>query len=462
MLHRGCISSRTGFLRSGLEFPCLLISVVFIVLGSLTPFRVDVEAFRSISSGGTLSFWPKCNAGDAFVNLFVYIPLGASLFALMRNRFRHHSSLILTFACGSVLSLGLELTQSILKGRYASLWDVLFNSIGTFLGAMLVLIFVRSIVRRLLGLRRAFHESPLSAVEAMVVFGLLILSVVPFDFVTTAKGLRESMQEARITVLAATMAGRPMLAFGVTSHSWSDQLAGDLGWAAAFGLLGYLFVVRNRSQGAGLWNAGIRSLGSGFLLAIVMEVLQLFASGHVFAAPDILVHGVGVLMGATLGVVREVRRRGESTNIFSNGLLAVVVLGQTLVILLPSWFRVYGAGVDGGAKLANWVPLADVLQMPFALAVARLADVCCVYALLIVPAYLWWSRLVPRWSAVLAVGLAMFVAGAAGLSGQGESALRFSTQVLAAIVASYGTICLVRFLVEDRNMYPQPTVPSLD
>ncbi len=449
MLHRSSISSRTGFPRSGLEFPCLVITGLFLVLGSLTPFQVDFESLRSLLAGNGLSFWSKCNFGDACVNLLIYVPFGASLFALMRHRFKRKAAFVLTATCSAAMSLGLELCQLILKGRYASWWDVLFNSVGALIGAILMSLLARSIVRGLLRFRRSFQDAPLHATEAVVVFALLTISVVPFDFVTTTKGLYASMHESRIPMAAATVVGRPMLLLEGSSRSWEDIAAGDMGWAVAFAVLGYVLVVRNRREGARLCDAAISSLGAGFLLAIVLEVLQLFASGHVFALPDIAMHGAGVFVGVMLGVVRDWRRGGDTENAFNNAFLAFVVLGQVLAILLPAWLRLLGGVAGRGFESSDWVPFADLLAMPFASAAAEVMDAWCVYALMIIPAYIWWNRLMPQWAMSLSIGLAMTVAAVVGVSGPVDGATGFSTQVLATFVAAYGTIRFVQFFSDD-------------
>ena len=132
LLHRSCISSRTGFPRCGLEFPCLVITVVFLVLGSLTPFQIDFASLEALHAGGGLSFWSKCNIADACVNLLIYIPLGASLFALMRGRFESNVAKALTITCGAGLSIGLELGQLARRHKWAVLFGV---SVGCLLGS---------------------------------------------------------------------------------------------------------------------------------------------------------------------------------------------------------------------------------------------------------------------------------------------------------------------------------------
>ncbi|NOX59710.1 MAG: VanZ family protein, partial [Planctomycetes bacterium] len=146
LLPRSCFSSRTRFPRTGLEVPALAVVLVFVILGSLTPFQLDFQLNGWLGLSDSPLFWPKTNPVDAAVNVVVYAFVGAGLFALLRNRFEVPGAAVLTILCSVSLSLALETTQLIIKGRYASLWDVCFNAIGAVVGAVLIGLFYRKIV----------------------------------------------------------------------------------------------------------------------------------------------------------------------------------------------------------------------------------------------------------------------------------------------------------------------------
>jgi VanZ family protein len=74
---------------------------------------------------------------DVAVNFFGFIPLGFFV-ALHLLRFNHRSvfrSLYLTVVLGSLISLAIELTQVWLPSRDSSASDLVFNILGTFVGA---------------------------------------------------------------------------------------------------------------------------------------------------------------------------------------------------------------------------------------------------------------------------------------------------------------------------------------
>ena len=79
---------------------------------------------------------------DIFLNIAGFVPFGLFGFLLL---YRFHK-LLMPFAliclAGSSLSVLIEIAQSVLPSRHSTVFDVLFNSVGTLLGALLGLLFV--------------------------------------------------------------------------------------------------------------------------------------------------------------------------------------------------------------------------------------------------------------------------------------------------------------------------------
>jgi len=75
---------------------------------------------------------------DFIVNLLVYIPLGfLAMYGLSGAAPRR---LLAAILCGALLSTGLEFGQTFLPTRFSSLLDILLNSIGTALGALIAIV----------------------------------------------------------------------------------------------------------------------------------------------------------------------------------------------------------------------------------------------------------------------------------------------------------------------------------
>ena len=110
---------------------------LFIVYASLSPFSgwrsqgVDfIEVLRA-------PFLLTYSAFDAVVNLLAYIPLGLLVSLALRARFSALVSVILGLCLGVVLSMSMEYLQMYLPTRVSSNLDLLTNSAGALVGALL-------------------------------------------------------------------------------------------------------------------------------------------------------------------------------------------------------------------------------------------------------------------------------------------------------------------------------------
>lgn len=138
--------------RSALPLWATLVCAAVIVYASLQPF-----------SGWTLPPFGRAwlfefdltrryTRSDLWLNVAAYVPLGTSLLLLLCDRLGRGRTvgpmrpLLAALAGGLALSLAMELCQVALPPRVASLHDVLFNVLGTLIGASIGLG-----VRRLLG-----------------------------------------------------------------------------------------------------------------------------------------------------------------------------------------------------------------------------------------------------------------------------------------------------------------------
>ena len=84
---------------------------------------------------------------DMYINILGFIPLG---YLLMVNAFSFMSSRVSTWRLifgailgGTLISLFIEILQAFLPARNSSLTDLLFNALGTGLGLILALIFIK-------------------------------------------------------------------------------------------------------------------------------------------------------------------------------------------------------------------------------------------------------------------------------------------------------------------------------
>ena len=120
-------------LRAWLAFGYTL----FIVYGSLSPFSgwrgqgLDfIEVLRA-------PFLLTYTAFDTVINLLAYMPFGLLVGLMLRTRFSALASVILGLCLGVLLSASMEYLQMYLPMRVSSNMDLLTNSAGTLIGALL-------------------------------------------------------------------------------------------------------------------------------------------------------------------------------------------------------------------------------------------------------------------------------------------------------------------------------------
>ncbi|MDO5103641.1 MAG: VanZ family protein [Lautropia sp.] len=96
--------------------------------------------------------------GDLTVNLLAYGGFGFLSLRLCRQRFNTATSLMLAFVVGTVLSFGMETAQSFLPRRVPSLLDLLANSAGTLIGALMAACLPRQAMLGLFTYRHGPHQ----------------------------------------------------------------------------------------------------------------------------------------------------------------------------------------------------------------------------------------------------------------------------------------------------------------
>lgn len=109
--------------------------VLLIAYGSLFPFADWQQgAVRPLAflTGGL----PKeASASDLFVNIVAYVPLGLLFWLWPGRAFPRVFAAVLAVLLGTLVSFGMEATQSYLPSRVSSLGDLLANAAGTAFGA---------------------------------------------------------------------------------------------------------------------------------------------------------------------------------------------------------------------------------------------------------------------------------------------------------------------------------------
>jgi VanZ family protein len=120
----------------------LLAAVVALILyGSLFPFAFEGHTDLSLLALAASLQFERTSRGDVVANLLMYMPLGLCVVAALPRCWPVVARFALAFAAGALLSLGVELLQTMEVARVASLTDLALNTAGTVLGAAGTLVY---------------------------------------------------------------------------------------------------------------------------------------------------------------------------------------------------------------------------------------------------------------------------------------------------------------------------------
>jgi VanZ family protein len=110
---------------------------LFIVYGSLSPFSGWREQGLDFIEVLRAPFRLTYTTFDAIINLLSYLPFGLLVGMMLRERYGPPASVVLSVCAGTALSASMEYLQMYLPSRTSSNMDLLANSAGALLGAIL-------------------------------------------------------------------------------------------------------------------------------------------------------------------------------------------------------------------------------------------------------------------------------------------------------------------------------------
>lgn len=350
----------------------LLAAVAAVVYGSLIPFDLDIATF-STWRGAWLH--PLClpfpPVEDFVTNLLLYVPIG--LLAVPHGpaaRPRSLRCVVLAIAIGASVSLTVETLQICISVRVASWWDVLLNSVGSALGAVvgLVAAYAWPRLRLSMGDGQVGVRSMTLAV-GLLTGGLLLYHLVPFEFVTDTASLQASFLRARWE-LPAMFEPRP-------GEPPFTQLATHLTAAAWFALLAFMRCCCGTGSKRTLAHRALSATKHCVILVVIIELMQLFSRGHAFEFGAILLRSMSAGVGALLAVyVAEsaCRSRTKSTivAVVPTAVLCLLIAFQVAGMMLVS-FDPQSLNVGGQHPIrVHWIPFEALWRLPMLTAVHQL------------------------------------------------------------------------------------------
>jgi VanZ family protein len=258
-----------------------VILAAVIVYGSLYPFDFFDHAGSPLAD--LLATWNhRPGRGDFLSNILLYVPLGFFT-ALAFDRGPLAVRLLLAVVLGSLLSLGVELTQYYDAGRDTELSDLYSNSIGTALGALATLLHPERLFGRGAGLK------PGSAVPLLLLAAWAGYKLFPFvpviDLHKYWHAVRPLLLERQISSLdlVAHFATWTLAAAAINRAAGKNALLGYIGFAGVI-LVGKIFVIGGSLSLAEVAGA---ALGLAMLAAAGRRPRLLIAIAAVLLAGDI-------------------------------------------------------------------------------------------------------------------------------------------------------------------------------
>lgn len=116
--------------------------IALILYGSLFPFEFDNRNELPLLALIASLRFVHSSRSDVVANLLLYMPLGLCLASALPRSWRAVTRFLLTIAAGVLLSLAVELLQTMEPARVSSLTDIVVNAFGTAIGALGALIYV--------------------------------------------------------------------------------------------------------------------------------------------------------------------------------------------------------------------------------------------------------------------------------------------------------------------------------
>jgi VanZ family protein len=119
-----------------------VLAILGICLLTLYPFRINPHSHPDMPDPFLLAGWAKASSlKDAFLNVLLFVPFGFGLAGLLRKRgFSWPATTAVVFVAGAFASYCVEFAQFFIPDRDSGWEDILTNSSGALVGALLFLI----------------------------------------------------------------------------------------------------------------------------------------------------------------------------------------------------------------------------------------------------------------------------------------------------------------------------------
>jgi glycopeptide antibiotics resistance protein len=337
---------------------------LFILYGTLLPFEFSVPS--ELIAQRLRRIWERPLRGsswaDVQANVLFFLPWGFFVALWMARRGAGFvSSLAVALCSGASLSCAVEFLQLFVPTRSTSFVDLVTNTFGATVGALLAWPWIRQVwpvvsirVRQLIGAR------PLLTCALLTCILLLIAGLSPFRFKPGSRDVKTSLRAAQLVPFRLPAESRVR---SMKPLNWAAEL---LTWILAGGLFA-LAARESRQTSARVVGC---ALAVGFGLSLAIEILQLAVPDRDVDLTSVVMATLGVILGAT--VVERLGTNDPSRLI--NPAIAIWALAAILALWNPPRFSWSATGaLHPGVLVPFWsyfhsrsvADLADVIGQVF-------------------------------------------------------------------------------------------------
>ncbi len=259
--------------------------ILVIIYASLQPF-IDWRAMPGKFVDFLFEPWPRwITVDDILFNFAAYVPLGFLLALSWSSRKSTAAAAALSAIACALLSLTLETAQQYLPARIASNVDLLVNSFGGAVGALIAPLFSpqQRIGQYLARLRDRWFLDGVRGDAALILAGLWLMTQLHAPLIVFGNGdLRSSLQLA-----------------GLFAHTPAAYLTAEAGVVMLnVAGLGLLLAIAARGTGAGYWRAlALLLAGAAALKAVAALLILQAANPWGWLTPGV---GMGIAAGMAL------------------------------------------------------------------------------------------------------------------------------------------------------------------
>lgn len=270
----------------------IVLWVLFILYGTLLPFRFHSDAAEAARKFEAMlgSLGRPASRSDVVSNVLLFLPLGLLIAVRLAGRgVGLGRTLAIAAVGGLALSALVECAQLFLPGRDPSFVDLITNTTGTVLGALVGRPLSRLVSPSMTGALKAFAaRRPMAACALAVGAGLFVAGLSPFDVSLDPGDLKASILRARPVPFGSPMRGPTP---PPEPWSWAGETAT---WALAGGLAMLALVEAGWGGRRAIPTAAVLC----GMLGLVIEVSQIVIPGRTVDMTSVLLAFVGAACGA--------------------------------------------------------------------------------------------------------------------------------------------------------------------